>query len=107
MSSEEIEEGREAPPGPIRVLLVGPDSRDAELLRALLEHSRETQIALGHAVSLQHAFETLEQGQVDVLLMDVGAGSPRELVAVSQARVRAPLVPVVVLVDSDEESLAL
>jgi diguanylate cyclase (GGDEF)-like protein len=107
MSSEEIEEGREAPPGPIRVLLVGPDSSDAELLRALLEHSRETQIALGHAVSLQHAFETLERGQVDVLLMDVGSGSPRELVAVSQARVRAPLVPVVVLVGNDDEALAL
>ena len=107
MASEEIEEGREAPPGPIRVLLVGPRSADAALLRALLEHSRETQIALTHAVSLQHAFETLERDEVDVLLMDVGAGSPRELVAVSQARVRAPLVPVVVMVDSDDESLAL
>ncbi len=107
MSSEESEDGREAPPGPIRVLLVGPQSSDADLLRALLEHSRDTQIELAHAVSLQHAFETLERDPVDVLLMDVGSGSPRELVAVSQARVRAPLVPVVVLVDSDEEALAL
>jgi diguanylate cyclase (GGDEF)-like protein len=96
----------EAATGLIRVLLVGPHSADAELLRALLEHSRGTRIALLHAVNLQHAFETLEQDEVDVLLMDVGAGSPRELVAVSQARVRAPLVPVVVMVDGDDEELA-
>ena len=58
-------------------------------------------------MNLQHAFETLERDEVDVLLMDVGSGSPRELVAVSQARVRAPLVPVVVMADNDDESLAL
>ena len=107
MATDAIEDGREATPGPIRVLLVGPHAADVELLRALLEHSRETQIAVAHAVNLQHAFEALERDEVDVLLMDIGAGSPRELVAVSQARVRAPLVPVVVMVDSDDEALAL
>jgi diguanylate cyclase (GGDEF)-like protein len=107
MATDAIEDGREATPGPIRVLLVGPHAADVELLRALLEHSRETKVAIAHAVNLQHAFETLERDEVDVLLMDIGAGSPRELVAVSQARVRAPLVPVVVMVDDDDEALAL
>jgi len=106
MATEAIEDGRDATPGPIRVLLVGPHSADVALLRALLENSRETEVALAHAVNLQHAFEALERDAVDVLLMDVGAGSPRELVAVSQARVRAPLVPVVVMVDDDDEMLA-
>ncbi len=107
MDADAIEDGRDATPGPIRVLLVGPRSADVELLRAMLEHARETKVVVAHAVNLQHAFETLERNEVDVLLMDVGAGSPRELVAVSQARVRAPLVPVVVMVDSDDEALAL
>ena len=107
MATEAIEEGRDATPGPIRVLLVGPHATDVALLRALLEHSRETEVALSHAMNLQHAFETLERDEVDVLLMDIGAGSPRELVAVSQARVRAPLVPVVVLVDGDDGAAVL
>ena len=106
MATEAIEDGPDATPGPIRVLLVGPHSADVALLRALLENSRETEVAFAHAVNLQHAFEALERDEVDVLLMDVGAGSPRELVAVSQARVRAPLVPVVVMVDDDDEMLA-
>jgi diguanylate cyclase (GGDEF)-like protein len=89
------------------VLLVGGSSADADLLRALLEHSAQTAIALSHAHNLSQSFEALEGSGVDVLLMDVGAGSPRDLVAVSQARVRAPLVPVVVIADSDDEILAV
>jgi diguanylate cyclase (GGDEF)-like protein len=88
------------------VLLVGGRAADAELLRALIENSQQTRIALSHAPSLSQAFEALEASGVDVLLMDAGQGTPRDLVAVSQARVRAPLVPVVVLVDGDDESLA-
>lgn len=99
-------EGAEESAGPIRVLLVGGRAADAELLRALIEHSQRTRIALSHAPSLSQAFEALESNAVDVLLMDAGQGTPRDLVAVSQARVRAPLVPVVVLVDGDDESLA-
>lgn len=99
-------EGTEESAGPIRVLLVGGRAADAELLRALVENSQQTRIALSHAPSLSQAFEVLESNGVDVLLMDAGQGTPRDLVAVSQARVRAPLVPVVVLVDGDDESLA-
>ena len=99
-------DGAEESAGPIRVLLVGGRAADAELLRALIENSQQTRIALSHAPSLSQAFEALEASGVDVLLMDAGQGTPRDLVAVSQARVRAPLVPVVVLVDGDDESLA-
>jgi diguanylate cyclase (GGDEF)-like protein len=90
----------------IRVLLVGSRADEAEFLRALLESSGEAHVALRHAPSLSQALETLESDQTDVLLMDVGTGSPRDLVAVSQARVRAPLLPVVVLADADDEALA-
>jgi diguanylate cyclase (GGDEF)-like protein len=98
---------RDAAAGPMRVLLVGGTPGDVELLRALLENAEQTRAVLSHASSLSHAFEVLEAGEVDVLLMDVGQGTPRDLVSVSQARVRAPLVPVVVLVDADTEALAV
>jgi diguanylate cyclase (GGDEF)-like protein len=101
------EETRESAGAPTRVLLVGGSFDEAELIRALLENAEHTRIVLTHAASLSQAFEGLEGGEVDVLLMDAGRGTPRDLVAVSQARVRAPLVPVVVLVDSDDEALAV
>jgi diguanylate cyclase (GGDEF)-like protein len=100
------EQGQDVSATAIRVLKVGGTTHDVELLRALLEHAEPLRVELSHAANLSHAYETLEAGRTDVLVMDVGLGTPRELVAVSQARVRAPLVPVVVLADSDDVELA-
>jgi diguanylate cyclase (GGDEF)-like protein len=102
------EEPRPAEPSVLRVLLVSDREADAELIRALLESSAaDPPFRFAHAHSLSQALETLERNEVDVLLMDVGDGEGRSMAAVSQARVRAPLVPVVVAVDSDDEALAL
>jgi diguanylate cyclase (GGDEF)-like protein len=91
-----------------RVLLVSDREADAELIRALLEStSAEPAFRFAHMHSLSHAFENLERNEVDVLLVDAGEGGGRELAEASQARVRAPLVPVVLLVDTDDEDLAL
>ncbi len=91
-----------------RVLLVSDHDADAELIRALLESAvADPAFRFARMHSLSQAFETLERNEVDVLLIDVGEGGSRELAAASQARVRAPLVPVVLLVDTDDETLAL
>jgi diguanylate cyclase (GGDEF)-like protein len=103
-----VEEARSGEPSIYRILLVSARDADAELIRALLESSAaDPPFRFAHAHTLSQAFETLERNEVDVLLMDVGEGDAREMAAVSQARVRAPLVPVVVAVDSDDEALAL
>jgi diguanylate cyclase (GGDEF)-like protein len=99
------EEAREG--GRFRVLLVGERATDAELIRATLEGSSDSRFDLSHESTLSRAFETLERNEADVLLMDIGSGSPREIAAVSQARVRAPLVPIVVVVEGDSEAVAL
>jgi diguanylate cyclase (GGDEF)-like protein len=104
-ASDEVRAGE---PASYRVLLVSDRQADAELIRALLESSAaDPPFRFTHAHSLSQAFETLERNEVDVLLMDVAEGGAREMAAVSQARVRSPLVPVVVAVDSDDEELAL
>ena len=91
-----------------RVLLVSDHDADAELIRALLESAvADPAFRFARMHSLSQALETLERNEVEVLLIDVGEGGTRELAAASQARVRAPLVPVVLLVDTDDETLAL
>jgi diguanylate cyclase (GGDEF)-like protein len=104
-ASDEVRAGE---PAVYRVLLVSDREADAELIRALLESSAaDPPFRFAHAHTLSQALETLERNEVDVLLMDVAEGGAREMAAVSQARVRSPLVPVVVAVDSDDEALAL
>ncbi len=91
-----------------RVLLVSDRDADAELIRALLESTNaDPAFHFDHTHTLSQAFENLERSEVDVLLVDAGEGEGRELAEASQARVRAPLVPVVLLVDTDDEVLAL
>ncbi|MEB2343947.1 MAG: EAL domain-containing protein [Deltaproteobacteria bacterium] len=103
-----VEEARAGEPSAHRILLVSGRDADAELIRVLLESSAaDPPFRFAHAHTLSQALEVLERNEVDVLLMDVGPGDAREMAAVSQARVRAPLVPVVVAVDSDDEALAL
>ena len=105
MGAEEV---RSAEPPAHRILLVSGREADAELIRALLESSAsDPPFRFAHAHTLSQALELLERNEVDVLLMDVGDGDPREMAVVSQARVRAPLVPVVVAVDADDEAMAL
>lgn len=102
------DETRSSEPAALRVLLVSDRDADAELIRALLESSAaDPPFRFAHAHTLSQALETLERNEADVLLMDVGEGDSRAMGVVSQARVRAPLVPVVVAVDSDDEELAL
>ena len=90
-----------------RVLLVAERAADADLVRAMLESLAEPRFQLRHAPTLSQALEALDRNETDVLLVDVGAGTQRELAAVLQARVRAPLVPVIAVVESDDEALAL
>ena len=91
-----------------RVLLVSDRDADAELIRALLESTvADPAFRFARMHSLPQALETLERNEVDVLLIDVGEGGSRELAAASQARVRAPLVPVILVVDTDDETSAL
>lgn len=100
--------GSEAATTAHRVLLVSDRDADAELIRALLESTAaDPAFRFARMHSLSQALETLERNEVDVLLIDVGDGGSRELAAASQARVRAPLVPVVLVVDTDDETLAL
>lgn len=100
--------GSEAATTAQRVLLVSGRDADAELIRALLESTvADPAFRFARMHSLSQALETLERNEVDVLLIDVGDGGARELAAASQARVRAPLVPVVLVVDTDDETLAL
>jgi diguanylate cyclase (GGDEF)-like protein/PAS domain S-box-containing protein len=91
-----------------RLLLVEDDPGDARLFREMfMEHrevSRDTKLT--HVESCQEAEKCLSEGEVDIVLLDLGLPDARGLAALRRAKAAAPRIPLVVLTGLDDESLA-
>lgn len=94
-------------PTALRVLLVEDSSGDARLLREMIAEAGNRGIEMAHVETMREAEEHLEQGRVDVVLLDLGLPDAQGLEAVRRAHGAAPGVPVVVVTGFDDESLAL
>jgi two-component system, cell cycle response regulator len=90
---------------PIRILLVG-DGQEALRLRGLLESNGSTKFLISQASGLELASERLSQNDADVLLLDIGSKQKRDDPFVKAARAAALDMPVVILSESEDESLA-
>jgi diguanylate cyclase (GGDEF)-like protein len=91
----------------VRVLLVGGDPGDADALRALLSASGSMRFEVLHAERLADGLALPGAREADVLLLDVAESDLPRMSVLTQARLSAPLIPIVVLSEVDDESVAL
>ncbi len=91
---------------PIRILLVG-EAREASRLRDLLVANGLSQFSIAHAGDLEGAAQHLSRDAVDALLLDLDAKPARGSALIRSARAVTPNVPIVILSESDDESLAV
>jgi diguanylate cyclase (GGDEF)-like protein len=91
---------------PIRILLVG-EAKDACRLRELLDTEDSDQFHIGHVSDLDLAAERLSGDPADVLLVDLGSKQRQGRAYVQAARAAAPDTPMVILAESEDESLAV
>jgi two-component system cell cycle response regulator len=91
---------------PIRILLVG-EAKNACRLRSLLDGDDSGHFHIAHVADLDLAAERLSSEAADVLLVDLGAEQKQGSTYVQAARAAAPDTPMVLLADSDDDSLAL
>lgn len=100
-----------AEPGPVgsilRLLLVEDSAGDARLLHEMIQEYGNRAIEMAHVASMSEAEAYLEQGVVDVVLLDLGLPDAQGLEAVRRASSAAPRVPVVVVTGLDDEGLAV
>src|SRR4249920_1874434 len=92
---------------PMRILLVEDDPAYAELTRAMLRTTSGTAITLDHATSVRQAVTTLNDGQFDIVLLDLGLPDAQELEALNSLVGAAPDLPLVILTGTENEVLAL
>jgi two-component system cell cycle response regulator len=92
--------------GPLRILLVG-EARDACGLRGLLGNDDSSHFQIAHVTGLELAAERLSSEPADVLLLEFGPGQRQGRIFVQAARAAAPDTPMVILAESEDESLAI
>ena len=89
-----------------RLLLIEDNPADAFLLRRMLDEPGSPNIAVAHVHCMSEAEKHLSEHAVDIILVDLGLPDARGLAAVRRAHAAAPHVPLVVLTELDETSLA-
>jgi two-component system cell cycle sensor histidine kinase/response regulator CckA len=92
---------------PLRVLLVEDNPGDADLITELLSDDDRIAFDLDHADRLTKALQILEQGQVDIILLDLGLPDSAGLDTLHVLRQKTPDLPIVVLTGNSDGSTAL
>ncbi len=94
------------PARPLDILLVEDSIEHAKLVRALLRRAPAPGYRLHHVVSLADARHLLASSEMDCVLLDLSLPDSRDLDALSELRLAAPMVAIVVITSSSDEGLA-
>ncbi len=94
------------PTRPLDILLVEDSTEHAKLVRALLRRAPAPGYRLHHVVSLADARHLLASSEMDCVLLDLSLPDSRDLDALSELRLAAPMVAIVVITSSSDEGLA-
>jgi DNA-binding NtrC family response regulator len=91
----------------IKVLLIEDNPGDARLIQEMLAEPGEASFQVEYADRLSRGLEHLENGGVDVVLLDLSLPDGQGLDAFDKVQAQVPAVPVVVLTGFDDETLAV
>ena len=95
------------PDTPIKILLIEDNPGDARLIREMLAEAETGSFALEWVPRLSDGLERLDQGEIDLVLLDLGLPDSRGLDTFIKAYAHAPEIPFVLLTGLDDETLAL
>lgn len=89
------------------VLLIEDNAADILLIRKMIERTTGVPFALETARRLAEGFERLDQGDVDLVLLDLGLPDSAGLDTLRATRAHAPDLPIIVLTGRDNEVLGV
>ncbi|MBW4497883.1 MAG: response regulator [Oscillatoria princeps RMCB-10] len=91
---------------PVAILLIEDSLEDAELIQEILGYTTSAQFEVTHVKQVSEALQLLAEECFDVILLGIELTEPKQLDSLVQLQSAAPTLPVVVLVESDDEQLA-
>jgi diguanylate cyclase (GGDEF)-like protein/PAS domain S-box-containing protein len=89
------------------VLLIEDNPGDARLLHEMFKEQGLYDVELAHVPCMLAAEKYLEEQRVDIVLLDLGLPDAQGLEAIRRVRAAAPHIPLVVLSELDDESMAV
>lgn len=95
------------PDTPTKILLIEDNPGDARLIREMLADAGGQGFAIEWLSRLADGLERLDQGKIDLVLLDLGLPDSQGLDTFIKAHAQAPQVPFVVLTGLADETLAL
>lgn len=91
----------------LNALLIEDNSDDAELLIRHIKRVKQQDILVTHRDTLAGGLESLVNGGIEIVLLDLSLPDSFGLETVSKVRKEFPTIPVVVLTGSDDDNLAV
>lgn len=88
------------------VLVVTPESADAEVLQSVLPKAKDGPFKIEWVTHLSDALERLALGDVDVVLADLGLPDSKGIETFDQLFSAAPEIPLMLITGDDEDALA-
>jgi diguanylate cyclase (GGDEF)-like protein len=93
---------------PITILIIDDNHDDARLIRRDLSGAgRNSYYTVHHTDSIKMGLARLEQGGIDIILLDLGMPESSGLSAFDTVQTQAPAVPIIVLTGNDDDDLAI
>lgn len=93
--------------GPIKVLLVEDNPGDARLMQEMLAEAKKFSFRLEFVDRLAKGLDRLGEGDVDVVLLDLGLPDSSGLGTFTKVQSEYPQVPIIPLTGMDDEMLAV
>ncbi len=89
----------------VKILLVEDNPGDARLFREMLTSTGEREFAIEWVTRLADGLERLDQGGIDIVLLDLGLPDSQGLNTFAKACAHTPRVPIVVLTGLADETV--
>ncbi|MCU0515462.1 MAG: response regulator [Oscillatoria sp. Prado101] len=91
---------------PVAILLIEDNVKDAELLQEILGYTTSAQFEVRHVKQVSEALQLLTEECFNVILLGIELAECQEIDPLALLQRAAPNLPVVVLVESDDEQFA-
>ncbi len=91
----------------ITVLLIEDNPGDARLIQEVLAEETSTRFKLELATDLETGLERLDQGDIDVALLDLSLPDSHGIDTFKQVHDHSPQVPIVVLTGLNDDAVAV